>query len=84
MSPLYAAKKVMPSFIHASSNALLHKSLALFETVVNTVHKAAANTAIAFNTRPEEPPMRPLVSSAAADQRFNPSAGNRPGRPWAG
>ncbi len=30
------------------------KSLALFERVVNTVHKAAPAAAIAFNTRPED------------------------------
>jgi hypothetical protein len=30
------------------------KSLALFETVVNTIHKNAPNAAIAFNTRPED------------------------------
>jgi hypothetical protein len=30
------------------------KSLGLFETVVNLVHKAAPNAAIAFNTRPED------------------------------
>jgi hypothetical protein len=30
------------------------KSLALFETVVNIVHKAAPKAAIAFNTRPED------------------------------
>ena len=30
------------------------KSLALFERVVNTVHKAAPSAAIAFNTRPED------------------------------
>jgi hypothetical protein len=30
------------------------KSLALFEMVVNIVHKAAAGAAIAFNTRPED------------------------------
>jgi hypothetical protein len=30
------------------------KSLLLFETVVNAVHKAAPNAAIAFNTRPED------------------------------
>jgi hypothetical protein len=30
------------------------KSLALFETVVNIVHQAAPNAAIAFNTRPED------------------------------
>jgi hypothetical protein len=30
------------------------KSLPLFETVVNIVHKAAPNAAIAFNTRPED------------------------------
>ena len=29
-------------------------SLALFEMVVNLVHKAAPNAAIAFNTRPED------------------------------
>jgi hypothetical protein len=28
--------------------------LGLFETVVNLVHKAAPNAAIAFNTRPED------------------------------
>jgi hypothetical protein len=30
------------------------KSLALFEKVVNAVHKAAPDAAIAFNTRPED------------------------------
>ena len=30
------------------------KSLALFETVVNIIHKAAPEAAIAFNTRPED------------------------------
>lgn len=30
------------------------KSLTLFETVVNIVHEAAPNAAIAFNTRPED------------------------------
>ena len=30
------------------------KSLLLFETVVNAVHRAAPNAAIAFNTRPED------------------------------
>ena len=30
------------------------KGLALFELVVNKVHKAAPNAAIAFNTRPED------------------------------
>jgi hypothetical protein len=30
------------------------KSLSLFETVVNAVHKAAPNASIAFNTRPED------------------------------
>jgi hypothetical protein len=30
------------------------KSLALFERVVNTVHKAAPHAAIAFNTRPDD------------------------------
>ncbi|TPN57527.1 hypothetical protein FJ976_03555 [Mesorhizobium sp. B1-1-9] len=30
------------------------KGLPLFETVVNIVHKAAPNAAIAFNTRPED------------------------------
>lgn len=30
------------------------KSLALFETVVNLVHRAAPDAAIAFNTRPED------------------------------
>jgi len=30
------------------------KSLALFEQVVNAVHKAAPHAAIAFNTRPED------------------------------
>jgi hypothetical protein len=29
-------------------------SLALFETVVNTIHKAAPTATIAFNTRPED------------------------------
>jgi hypothetical protein len=30
------------------------KSLALFEFVVNVVHKVAPSAAIAFNTRPED------------------------------
>ena len=30
------------------------KSLPLFEMVVNAIHKAAPNAAIAFNTRPED------------------------------
>jgi hypothetical protein len=30
------------------------KSLTLFETVINAVHKAAPHAAIAFNTRPED------------------------------
>ena len=30
------------------------KSLLLFETVVNAVHKAAPNAAIAFNTVPQD------------------------------
>jgi len=30
------------------------KSLALFESVVNIIHKAAPSAAIAFNTRPED------------------------------
>jgi hypothetical protein len=30
------------------------KSLLLFETVVNVVHRAAPNATIAFNTRPED------------------------------
>jgi hypothetical protein len=30
------------------------KSLSLFEMVINAVHKAAPNAAIAFNTRPED------------------------------
>jgi hypothetical protein len=30
------------------------KSLALFELVVNVVHKAAPSAAIAFNTQPED------------------------------
>jgi hypothetical protein len=30
------------------------KGLALFEMVVNVIHKAAPNAAIAFNTRPED------------------------------
>jgi hypothetical protein len=30
------------------------KSLLLFETLINAVHKAAPGTAVAFNTRPED------------------------------
>jgi hypothetical protein len=30
------------------------KSLLLFETVINAIHKAAPSAAIAFNTRPED------------------------------
>jgi hypothetical protein len=33
---------------------LLPRGLALFETVINAVHKAAPNASIAFNTRPED------------------------------
>jgi hypothetical protein len=38
------------------------KSLPLFETVVNIIHKAAPDAAIAFNTRPED------TAAAAARQ----------------
>jgi hypothetical protein len=41
------------------------KSLALFETVVNIIHKAAPNATIAFNTRPED------TAEAAARQLKN-------------
>lgn len=41
------------------------KGLALFETVVNVVHKAAPGAAIAFNTRPED------TADAAARQLGN-------------
>ena len=41
------------------------KSLALFEKVVNIVHKAAPGAAIAFNTRPED------TADAAARQLGN-------------
>lgn len=41
------------------------KSLALFEAVVNIVHKAAPGAAIAFNTRPED------TADAAARQLGN-------------
>jgi hypothetical protein len=37
------------------------KGLLLFETVINAVHKASANAAIAFNTRPGIRPKRPPV-----------------------
>lgn len=30
------------------------KSLLLFESIINAIHKAAPNAAIAFNTRPED------------------------------
>ena len=40
--------------LRSCSTAGLQKSLLLFETVVNAVHKAAPNAAIAFNTRPED------------------------------
>ena len=30
------------------------RGLALFETVINAIHKAAPSTAIAFNTRPDD------------------------------
>jgi hypothetical protein len=42
------------------------KSLALFEKVVNTVHRAAPGAAIAFNTKPED-------TAEAADRQL-PSA----------
>jgi hypothetical protein len=42
------------------------KSLLLFETVINAVHKAAPNASIAFNTRPED--------SAEAAVRWLPAA----------
>jgi hypothetical protein len=41
------------------------KSLALFEMVVNAVHKAAPATTIAFNTRPED-------TAEAAARQLNP------------
>ena len=41
------------------------KGLALFETVVNIVHKAAPGAAIAFNTKPED------AGDAAARQLGN-------------
>ena len=41
------------------------KSLVLFETVVNIIHKAAPNATIAFNTRPED------TADAAARQLKN-------------
>jgi hypothetical protein len=42
------------------------KSLALFERVINAVHKAAPHAAIAFNTRPED------TADAAARQLESP------------
>lgn len=42
------------------------RGLALFETVINAVHKAAPGTAIAFNTRPDD--------SADAAARWLPAA----------
>ena len=45
------------------------RSLAIFEAVVNAVHKAAPGAAIAFNTRPED--------SADAAARWLPVAGRR-------
>lgn len=42
------------------------RGLALFETVINAVHKAAPGTAIAFNTRPDD--------SAEAAARWLPAA----------
>jgi len=42
------------------------ESLALFEQVVNAVHKAAPSAAIAFNTRPED-------TAEAAARRLNAS-----------
>ena len=41
------------------------KSLALFEMVVNVVHKAAPAATIAFNTRPED-------TAEAAARQLNP------------
>ena len=41
------------------------RSLLLFETVVNIIHKAAPNATIAFNTRPED------TADAAARQLKN-------------
>ena len=45
------------------------KSLQLFETVINAVHKAAPNASIAFNTRPED------TAEAAARRLRSPSDG---------
>ena len=39
------------------------KSLALFETVVNIIHKAAPKAAIALIRVPKIPPMRPRATS---------------------
>jgi hypothetical protein len=44
------------------------KSLALFEMVVNAVHKAAPAATIAFNTRPED-------TAEAAARQLNPANG---------
>jgi hypothetical protein len=48
---------------------LPHRGLALFEAVVNAVHKAAPGAAIAFNTRPDD--------SADAAARWLPAGAGR-------
>ena len=49
---------------------LPHRGLALFEVVINAIHKAAAGAAIAFNTRPDD-------SADAAARWLAPGTGQR-------
>ena len=48
------AKETYDCVVVGGGLRLPPKSLQLFETVVNAIHKAAPHAAIAFNTRPED------------------------------
>jgi hypothetical protein len=50
----YLASKSYDCVVIGAGVRLPARGLALFETVINAVHKAAPSAAIAFNTRPED------------------------------
>jgi hypothetical protein len=50
----YLASKSYNCVVVGAGVRLPPRSLELFEVVINTIHKAAPGTAIAFNTRPDD------------------------------
>jgi len=50
----YLASKSYDCVVVGGGVRLPPRSLELFEVVINTIHKAAPGTAIAFNTRPDD------------------------------